>query len=384
MRYIGREAFRHDQPMRIGVLLVNLGTPDQPDTASVRRYLKQFLSDPRVVEVPRALWWLILNGVILRIRPRRSARAYRSVWSEQGSPLMVHTQALGDAVSSALEDATPGVFKLRVAMCYGNPDIAGQIEALFEQGVTRLFVLPLYPQYSATTTAAVFDAVTHQLSRHRWVPDLSFETSYHDDPNYIAAVTQSIRDHWRERGEPQRLLFSFHGIPQRYVLAGDPYFCHCQASARLIAETLGLPQERWQVAFQSRVGREPWLQPYVDETLTQWGRDGVSDVHVVCPGFAVDCLETLEEIAEENRERFLEAGGSTFSYIAALNSGKAHVDTITQRIMRATSHWMDWARTEQQGALDRQCPRSQRAAQLSASSQTAGLSIDKINTRPPE
>ncbi|MFT5173201.1 MAG: ferrochelatase [Gammaproteobacteria bacterium] len=365
-RYIGREAFRHDQPMRIGVLLVNLGTPDAADTASVRRFLQQFLWDPRVVEAPRALWWAILNGVILRIRPSRSARAYRTVWTAAGSPLLVHSMALGTAVAHSLDTTDQGIFAVTVGMTYGQPSIAKAVSLLANQGVTRLFVLPLYPQYSATTTGAVFDAVTRELSRHRWIPELIFETEYHDDPLYIEAVAQSIREHWREHGEPQRLLFSFHGIPQRYLHAGDPYYCHCQAGARLIAQALQLAPERWHLAFQSRVGREPWLQPYVDETLTQWGQQGVASVQVVCPGFAVDCLETLEEIEKENRERFLAAGGAEFSYIAALNSRADHVAMITQRIKRATSHWLDWGHAEQRRAAAETDARSERAKAMGA------------------
>ena len=251
-------------------------------------------------------------------------------------------------------------------MTYGQPSIASAVRRLVEQGVTRLFVLPLYPQYSATTTAAVFDAVTRELSRYRWLPELIFETGYHDDPLYIEAIAQSIREHWREHGEPQRLLFSFHGIPQRYLHAGDPYYCQCQAGARLIAQALQLAPERWHVAFQSRVGRQQWLQPYVDETLTQWGQQGVNSVHVVCPGFAVDCLETLQEIAAENRERFLAAGGTSFSYIAALNSRPEHVAMITQRIKSATAHWLAWAHAEQQRAGIVNDPRSERAKAMGA------------------
>jgi ferrochelatase len=343
-RYIGSEACGHDPQTRIGVLLVNLGTPDAPDTASVRRYLHEFLWDPRVVEMPRTLWWAILHGVILRLRPRRSARAYRTVWTAHGSPLLVHSLALGNALASTLADTADDLFRVAVAMRYGQPAIGSAIATLVGQGVSRLIVMPLYPQYSATTTAAVFDAVTRELSRYRHVPELIFETGYHDDPRYIDAIAQSIREHWQEHGEPQRLLFSFHGIPQRYARAGDPYHDHCQASAQLIAQALALPPQRWQVAFQSRVGREPWLKPYVDETLAQWGRQGVQNAHVICPGFAVDCLETLEEIASENRARFLAAGGGKFSYIPALNSREAHCAVFAQRIELATAHWLARAR----------------------------------------
>ena len=280
---------------------------------------------------------------------------------------MVNSVALGEALASALEGTAPDLFRVEVAMRYGRPGIAAALASLFEQGVTRLIVMPLYPQYSATTTAAVFDAATRELSRYRWVPELIFETGYHDDPRYINAIAQSIREHWHEHGKPQRLLLSFHGIPQRYLHAGDPYYCHCQASARLIAQALQLTPQQWSIAFQSRVGREPWLQPYTDETLTQWGQEGVESVHVVCPGFAVDCLETLEEIAEENRDRFQSAGGGDFSYITALNSRPLHAEMFAQRIARASSHWLDWARVEQQHTLTSDLARSDRAKTLGAS-----------------
>lgn len=365
-RYIGRRAFDHDQQLRIGLLLVNLGTPDAPDTASVRRYLREFLWDPRVVELPRPLWWAILHGVILRVRPRRSARAYRSVWTAAGSPLLVHSLAIGEAVANALDGSEADLFRVAVAMSYGQPSIASALDTLTEQGVTRLMVMPLYPQYSATTTGAVFDAVTRELSRYRWLPELIFENSYHDDPRYIEAIAESIREHWREHGQPQKLLFSFHGIPQRYLLAGDPYYCHCQASARLIAQALQLTPDRWHIAFQSRVGREPWLKPYVDETLTQWGKQGIDSVHVICPGFAVDCLETLEEIAQENSQRFRAAGGGKFDYIAALNNRAAHVEMLTHRARLATAHWLDWARAERQRTATGDSARSERAKALGA------------------
>jgi ferrochelatase len=365
-RYQGLQGFDHAQPLKLGVLLANLGTPEGPDTASVRRYLAEFLWDPRVVEVPRALWWMILHGVILRVRPSRSARAYASIWTPEGSPLMVNARAQAEALQRALDEREPGLYRVALAMRYGKPDIASALDDLLAQGVGRLLVLPAYPQYSGTTTGSVFDAVSTSLGARRWVPDLVFRSSYHDDPGYVSALVASIREHWQVHGEPERLLFSFHGIPRRYFLSGDPYHCQCHKTARLVSEALGIDDARWQVSFQSRVGREEWLRPYTDETLAQWGRDGVASVHTVCPGFSADCLETLEEIAEENRDRFLEAGGGEFHYIPALNARSDHVSALRDLVLTDTGHWLAWARDEARHALDSPPQRRQRALAMGA------------------
>lgn len=366
IRYTARHDFDHSAAQRIGVLLVNLGTPDAPDAASVRRYLAQFLWDPRVIEVPRPLWWLILHGVILRIRPKRSARAYASVWTDAGSPLLVHSKAQRAALADVLEQRAPDRFRVALAMRYGRPDVEPALVELAAAGVSRLMVLPMYPQYSATTTGSVFDAVSEALWRRRWVPHLAFNAGYHDHPRYVAALAASIAEHWRTAPAPERLLFSFHGIPRRYFLSGDPYHCHCHNTARLVTEALGLEPGRWQVSFQSRVGREEWLRPYTDETLEQWGREGVNSVHVVCPGFAADCLETLEEIAMENRERFLHAGGSTFDYIPALNTRADHIDGLADIVMDTTAPWQDWADRELEASAARPNARQERARELGA------------------
>jgi ferrochelatase len=361
-RYQGPQDFDHARALKVGVLLANLGTPAAPDPASVRRYLAEFLWDPRVVEVPRVLWWTILHGIILRVRPARSARAYASVWTPEGSPLMVNARAQGEALQRALDEREPGLFRVVLAMRYGKPDIASALDELLAQGVGRLLILPAYPQYSGTTTGSVFDAVSGVLRARRWVPDLAFRSSYHDDPGYVAAVAASIRDHWKDHGEPDRLLFSFHGIPRRYFRSGDPYHCHCQKTARLVSEAIGIDGDRWRVSFQSRVGREEWLRPYTDETLEQWGRDGIGSVHVVCPGFSADCLETLEEIAVENRDRFLQAGGGAFHYIPALNTRPDHVSALRDLVLADTGAWLPWARDEARLATN-PAPRRRQLAQ---------------------
>ncbi|MDQ2695323.1 MAG: ferrochelatase, partial [Pseudomonadota bacterium] len=295
--YVDEESFAHGQAPVTGILLVNLGTPDAPTFGALRRYLKQFLEDPRVVELPRPLWWLILNGIVLNVRPGRSAAKYRKIWTAEGAPLRVYTRRLGEAVAARLKADCAGPVEVAVGMRYGNPSIAAALDGLRRAGARRLLVLPLYPQYSAATTASTFDAVAEELMTWRWLPELRMISHYHDDPGYLEAVTASILEVWTRQGQPQRLLFSFHGLPRRSLLAGDPYHCECHKTARRVAEALDLEPQRWAVAFQSRFGYAEWLKPYTSELLANWGRQGVKAVDVVCPGFAVDCLETLEEIA---------------------------------------------------------------------------------------
>lgn len=317
-------------------MLVNLGTPAAPTAAAVRRYLAEFLADPRVIELPRWLWWPLLHGVILRVRPRRSARAYARVWTEQGSPLLVESRRLAERVAARFGER----LAVRLAMRYGEPSLARVLRGLREHGLRQLLVLPLYPQYSATTTASVVDAVAAELRGWRWLPELRVIGDYAGDAGWLAAVAQSIRAHRAEHGSAERLLFSFHGLPQRYVDAGDPYQQQCQASAAAIAAALGLEPDAWSVSYQSRVGRERWLTPYTDATLRELPRRGVRSVQVVCPGFAVDCLETLEEIALEGRAAFLGAGGERFGYIPALNDADAHVTALSALIERHAGGWL--------------------------------------------
>jgi ferrochelatase len=365
-RYSGTPDYRHDSPDTLGVLITNLGTPDAPTPEALRRYLGEFLWDPRVVETPRPLWWLILHGVILRIRPRRAARAYASVWTDAGSPLLAISKRQAAALQFTLTGQLPGPVKVALGMRYGNPSIASALEELRAAGARRLLVLPLYPQYSATTGASTFDAVAAVLKQWRWLPELRFVTHYHDHPAYIDAVAESIRAHRVAHPGNAKLLFSFHGLPKRYLLAGDPYHCECHATARLVAERLNLPADAWQLAFQSRFGREEWLKPYTDHTLKAWGKAGVERVQVVCPGFSADCLETLEEIAEQNREFFLHAGGKQFEYIPALNDSPAHIAALVQMIREQTHGWPetgDWNRTADE---QRREQRRRRATELGA------------------
>jgi ferrochelatase len=314
---------------KTGVLLVNLGSPAAPTTSAVRRFLKEFLGDPRVVNLPRPLWWVILRFFILPFRPHRSTAAYRKIWDEKGSPLVFLTRQLTDMVAQRLN--AKGVIT-DYAMRYGKPSIAEQLNVLKKQGIDNLIILPLYPQYSSTTTASVYDDLIKELNRWRHLPSFQFISDYHQDEHYIAAVAEFIEKIWRKQGRNDLLLMSFHGLPEQLTQWGDPYFHQCHKTAALIAEKLDLDKENWRVVFQSRFGKAQWLKPYCAETLQNLARQGVKKIDVVCPGFAVDCLETLEEIAMENKALFIKAGGETYRYIPALNDSKLHADAIVKLI----------------------------------------------------
>lgn len=333
----------HNMPPRAAILLANLGTPDAPETGPVRRYLREFLWDPRVVEVPRPIWWLILNLVIVPFRSPRSAEAYRRVWTERGSPLLYHTVDLARVMQRELERSMPQV-KVYPAMRYGQPGMAEALAQARADNVERLIVLPLYPQYSATTTASVFDGLARVFADIRWIPELRFITQYHHDEAWVEAIADRIAGHQAEHGVPDKLVFSFHGIPKRYLLNGDPYYCQCQSSARRIADRMKLAPEQWLVTFQSRLGKAEWLKPYTDQTLEKLGRAGTGHVQVVCPGFAVDCLETLDEIGVENRELFEHAGGGKFSYIPALNAEPDHARVLTELCWRHGQGWPEFGK----------------------------------------
>jgi ferrochelatase len=310
---------------KTGVLLANLGSPAAPTTSAVRRFLKDFLWDPRVVNLPRPLWWLILHLIVLPFRPSRSAKAYRKIWDEKGSPLIFLTRQLTEKVADKL--SAKGVIT-DYAMRYGEPSIAKQLKRFKKEGITDLIVLPLYPQYSSTTTASIYDEVVKELNQWRHLPGIQFISDYHQNKPYIVAVADSIEQIWREQGKNEMLLMSFHGLPEQLTKWGDPYFYHCQVSATLIAEKLGLNEKQWMLVFQSRFGKSEWLKPYCVDTLRNLPRQGIKTVDVVCPGFAVDCLETLEEIAMENKSIFMESGGVNYRYIPSLNDSEAHVNAV--------------------------------------------------------
>ena len=308
---------------KTGILLANLGTPDAPTPGAVKRYLRQFLSDKRVVDTSRLLWWPLLRGVILPIRSARVAKLYQSVWMEEGSPLMVYSRRQQQALAAKLPD-TP----VALGMSYGSPSLASAVDDLLAQGVEHIVVLPLYPQYSCSTVAAVWDELARILAKKRAIPGISFIRDYAEHPDYIHALAASVRASFAVHGEPDLLLLSYHGIPQRYANQGDDYPQRCRDTTRELVSALGLPPERVMMTFQSRFGREPWLTPYTDETLKMLGEKGTKHIQVLCPGFAADCLETLEEIAVQNREIFLEAGGKQYEYIPALNADAAHIEMM--------------------------------------------------------
>ena len=329
---------RHRSAPRVGVLLVNLGTPDAPTAAALRRFLGEFLGDPRVVEIPRALWWLLLHGVILRVRPARSARKYAAIWRAEGSPLAIWTERQARLLQGCLDEAGHAVV-VRHAMRYGRPGIAAELDALRGEGVTRVLVLPLYPQYAASTSASVFDAVAAWAKRVRHLPELRFVQHCHDDAGYIAALAAQVRAHWQREGRGRMLVMSFHGVPERTVQLGDPYRSHCERTGHLLAQALGLQAHEWRVTFQSRFGKAKWLQPYTEPTLQQLAREGVERVDIVCPGFVTDCLETLEEIDQEARATFIQAGGKTLHYSACLNDRPEWIAALRDLAARHMQGW---------------------------------------------
>ena len=340
MKYLGRPEYEHGTNEKLGVLVVNLGTPDAPDTKSVRRYLRQFLSDPRIIELPRLLWMLILHGVILRVRPAKSAQAYQEVWSDEtGSPLMSISLAQVSALQKKLQTQFGNDVIVTLGMRYGSPSIDDAIASMEEQNVRRLLVLPMYPQYSGTTVASVFDAVTQRLQRTRWIPETRFINQFCDEPAYISALAASVRESWDQHGKGDLLVTSYHGIPKRYLLNGDPYHCLCHKTTRLLATELGLSEKDYRVVFQSRVGKEEWLRPYCDETMKGLPAEGVKSIDVISPAFSADCLETYEEIEGENKEYFIENGGERFQYIECLNDREDHIDMLTNLVVRHCQGW---------------------------------------------
>lgn len=314
--------------LRTGILLVNLGTPDAPTAPALRRYLAEFLSDPRVIEIPRIIWWFVLHGVILRIRPKRSAALYKSIWTAEGSPLMVISKRQIAAIQAALGESA----SVKLAMRYGNPSIKKTLAEFQQEAVKKIIVLPLYPQYAGATTGSTFDAVADALKTWRWVPELHFINQYCERPLYIEALANSIREYLDTHEKPQKIIFSYHGIPKRYVEAGDPYFSFCQKTTSLVQEKLGLDKDDCLTSFQSRVGREEWIRPYTDELLAELPGKNIRKIAIVSPAFSADCLETLEELVVENCHTFINAGGESYDYIPALNDRPDHIKALVQLI----------------------------------------------------
>ncbi len=333
--------FEHGEIPAVGVLLAQLGTPEAPTPRALRPYLQQFLSDPRVIELPRLFWWLILHAFVLTRRPRASAELYANVWTAEGSPLLVISRRITEAVSRRLRSDLGTPTRVALGMTYGQPSIPSALRQLRAAGCRRLLIFPLYSRYSSSGTGAVFDAVMRELMTWRWVPEVRTLQGYHDEPAYIRALAGTVRERWSEEGEPDLLVTSYHGIPRRYFLSGDPYHCQCHKTSRLLAEELDLPAERHRLTFQSRLGREPWLTPYTDVALEALARSGTRKVDVICPGFSIDCLETLDEVDRELREIFLKAGGEQFRYIPCLNDRPDQIDLFTELIRRNLAGWVE-------------------------------------------
>jgi ferrochelatase len=341
--YKAEPPYTHGTLPRVGILLVNLGTPDAPTVQALRPYLRQFLSDRRVVEIPRAIWWLILNGIILNTRPRKSAAKYAQIWTSDGSPLLAHTRKQAIMLQGFLGQRVQSPFCVEFGMRYGNPSIQSAIDKLKERNCDRILIVPLYPQYAASSTASALDAVWEKLLHMRNVPEIRTVRHYHDHPSYIEALAQSVRDYWRDYGRPDKMLMSFHGVPRYTLDKGDPYHCECQKTGRLLAEALNLSPEQYLLSFQSRFGAAEWIKPYTATTLHELGKQGMQRVDVLCPGFAGDCLETLEEIAMECKAEFLNAGGKEFHYIPALNEREEWIHALVDITLDHLQGWVSVA-----------------------------------------
>ena len=340
MSYQTEPSFAHGTPARTGILLVNLGTPDAPTARAVRPYLKEFLGDPRVVEIPRAVWWLILNGIILNTRPKKSAAKYAKIWTPEGSPLRVHTAKQTALLQGYLSQRTKAPFVVDYAMSYGNPSIAGAMQKLKAQNCQRILVVPMYPQYAASAAGTAFDIVFAEVQTMRNTPALRTIRNFHDHPGYIKALANNINDYWMKNGRPEKLVMSFHGLPQFSLDKGDPYHCECHKTGRLLGQELGLKPEQYFISFQSRFGKAEWLKPYTTATLKELGKQKTKRVDVVCPGFVADCLETLEEIAMEGKEDFLQAGGGEYHYIPCLNERNDWMHALTDLVMDNLHGWL--------------------------------------------
>ena len=338
VKYVGEKDYEHGTKENIGILITNLGTPDAPEKQELKVYLNQFLSDPRVIELPKIIWQILLKLVILQIRPAKSAEAYKKIWTKNGSPLLDISKRQLEKIKKSLSVSHPNMI-FEIGMRYGNPSIPSALEKLQKQKVRKLLILPMYPQYCAATTGSTFDEVTNTLQKWRWIPELRFINQYFEEEKYIQVLSNSIRSFWNKNSKPQKIIFSFHGIPKRYLLNGDPYHCFCLKTTRLVKENMGLKDEEIMTTFQSRFGKAEWLQPYTSETLKELPKKGVKNIHIISPGFSSDCLETLEELEEENREYFMESGGEKYKYIPCLNDDDEHIDVFVNLIKKNIQGW---------------------------------------------
>ena len=338
VKYIGEKNYEHGSKEKIGVLITNLGTPDAPNKEELKVYLNQFLSDPRVIELPKILWQILLKLVILQIRPSKSAEAYKQIWTDKGSPLLDIANRQLNKIQTSFSSKNENIV-FEVGMRYGNPSIPDALSKLQKKQIRRLLVLPMYPQYCAATTGSTFDEVTNVLQKWRWIPEMRFINQYFEEKNYIEALSNSIKLFWKKNKKPQKIIFSYHGIPKRYLTNGDPYHCFCLKTTRLVKEHLGLLDDEIMTTFQSRFGKEEWLKPYTSETLKELPKQGIKNIHIISPGFSSDCLETLEELEEENKEYFMESGGENYHYIPCLNDHDDHIDLFVNLIKKHIQGW---------------------------------------------
>ena len=338
MKYEGEKDYKHGSKENVGVLITNLGTPDKPKTKELQIYLKEFLSDPRVIEVPKLFWQLILRTIILNLRPKKVAKLYKSIWKKEGGPLLVMLEKQKKGIVKILRNKKKNV-KIEIGMRYGNPSIKLGLEKLRKQKCRRILILPLYPQYCAATTGSTFDKVTEVLRKWRWIPEVRFINNYFEEPLYLDCLIKSIKDSWQEFGKSQKLIFSYHGVPKKYLLKGDPYHCFCQKTTRLVVEKMKLKEKEYMTTFQSRFGPDEWLQPYTDKTLENLPSKNIKKIHIISPGFSSDCLETLEELEVENKEIFMSSGGKKFNYIKCLNDNPEHLNMLALLILNHLKGW---------------------------------------------
>ena len=338
MKYEGEKNYKHGSKENLGVLITNLGTPDKPRKKELRRYLKEFLSDPRVIEAPKLLWQLILRGIILNLRPKKVAKLYKSIWKKEGSPLLVMLEKQKKGIIRILKNKKKKI-KIEIGMRYGNPNIKLGLEKLRKQKCRRILILPLYPQYCAATTGSTFDKVTEVLRKWRWIPEVRFINNYFEEPLYINCLIKSIKDNWKKFGRLQKLIFSYHGVPKKYLLKGDPYYCFCQKTTRLVSEKMKLKEKESMTTFQSRFGLDEWLQPYTDKTLERLPSKDITEIYIIAPGFSSDCLETLEELEVQNKEIFISSGGEKFNYIKCLNDDPKHLNMLALLILNHMKGW---------------------------------------------
>ena len=338
MKYEGEKNYNHGKKEKIGILITNIGTPDKPNKEALKTYLKEFLSDPRVIEIPRLIWQAILRLIILNLRPQKSAKLYKSIWKKEGGPLLVMLQKQKKGIQKILRKNSKNL-EIEIGMRYGNPSIKLGLERLKSKSCRKILVLPLYPQYCAATTGSTFDKVTEILRKWRWIPEIRFVNNYFEESMYIECLIKSIKESWKKFGKAQKLIFSYHGVPKKYLLKGDPYYCFCQKTTRLVAEKMKLKKKDYITTFQSRFGPGEWLQPYTDKTLEELPKKGIKKIHILSPGFSSDCLETLEELEVQNKENFLSSGGERYNYIKCLNDDPQHLKMLGFLILNHIKGW---------------------------------------------